>query len=139
MKKLLRKRIHPLLGYAFLASAGILSLNTTASFLPDSASDAPPIVYAAFTHPRKSVPPDFPTLKAAAVRFSEGLKAVKEQADAAAKEGRMPPPELYDAIGQGEQLAMMIAQAPDEASLNDADTAGKMVAIAERIKENSAF
>lgn len=139
MRKTLKKRIHPVLGYAFLASAGILSFNGTAALLERPGDAIAPEPPAAAIRIHKAVPPDFPTLQAAAGRFAAEIATVKSQALAAEKEGRHPPAELYDAIGQGEQLMTMITQAPDQESLGDIDAIGQMNDIAERIKENSRF
>ncbi len=139
MRKLLKKRIHPLLGYAFVMSAGILGINRTAVLIDDEPLTPPlPVVETAVAR-QKSVPPDFPTLKEAARLFSAQLAETKTQALSAQSEGRRPPPELFDAIGQGEQLCAMIEASQSGENLNGTDAVGQMLAIAKRISDNSKF
>ncbi len=139
MHALLKKRIHSVLGYAFLFGAGVLSLNQAMLVAkPAELPNAAPMAAQVATAP-VSIPADLPTLKAAAKEFSAELVAIKTSAAALEKQGRMPPPELYDAIGQGEQLVNMINQASTLADISNADVGKQMQAIGKKIRDNSRF
>jgi hypothetical protein len=139
MKALLKKRIHPVLGYAFLFGAGVLSLNQTMIVAQPAEPQSPAPVLAQAALSPVYTPADLPTLKAAAKDFAAELVAIKASANALEKQGRMPPPELYDAIGEGEQLIGIINQAATLKDLDGLDAGKKLQAIGKKISDNSRF
>jgi hypothetical protein len=141
MKTLLKKRIHPVLGYAFLFGAGIISLNQTMATVEPSVQHLVPATTAPQTaiFPSAPEPADLPTLKIAAQEFSAQLATVKNQAGQLEKLGRTPPQELYDAIGQGEQLVAIINQASSLDDLKGMNAGHQMLTIARAISDNSKF
>lgn len=139
MKALLKKRIHPVLGYAFLFGAGILSINQTMVVAkPAELQPTTPVPVQVSLSPVYA-PADLPTLKAAAKEFAVELVAIKTSAALLEKQGRLPPPELYDAIGQGEQLADIINKASTLAEVGSADAGKQMQIIGRKISDNSRF
>jgi hypothetical protein len=139
MKSLFKKRIHPVIGYAFIFGAGIISLNQTMATLDRAVPEPVQAENAPLVAAPVSKPADLPTLKAAAEEFGAQLAIIKDQVRQLEEKGRMPPAELYDAIGEGEQMVGIIKQASSMDDLKNIDPSRQMNAIGRKISENARF
>jgi hypothetical protein len=132
------RHLHPALSYAFLLSAGVISINgalMTGLSLADQAKPAA-IQVSAKTN---SAPPDIGSLKKAAAEFSFQLAEVKKQVTELYAHGHPASPVLIDAIGEGEQLADMIAHAATLEELNGVDAANRLESIGAKIRANTKY
>jgi hypothetical protein len=146
LSSLLKKKLHPFLGYAFLFGLSAVALSSTArlvgpeldNFTPPSAAVAPqpPTI----TPPKPETwPQDLESLKASARQFAAQLAVIKSQVAELEKYGRQPPQALMDAIGEGEQLTAVISRANTLEQIGNFDAAAKLQAIGSEISANSRF
>jgi hypothetical protein len=130
------RHIHPVLSYAFLLSAGALSLNGALTAAEPVAHEPPAAVVSAKP---ASHSPDLASLKSSSAEFSAQLSVIKIQVNELAELGYPPPQELMDAIGEGEQLTAMISQATSAADLDGIDAGTKLRSIGARIRAHSGY
>lgn len=137
----IKKKLHPMMSYAFLIGLGAVAISSTAQTLGTETEVGltPTDQYVAASAKPPAPPQDLASLKASAAEFSEQLSIIKGQIKELESYGRVPPAALMDAIGEGEQLADVIAKAPDLAAIGEGDPAAKLQQIGRRISQNAKF
>jgi hypothetical protein len=137
----LKKKLHPMLSYAFLLGLGAVAISSTAQTVGTEtvAASAPnlPAVRAEASSPAPQR--DLSSLKASAAEFADQLSIIKGQIAELQSYGRVPPAALMDAIGEGEQLADVIAKAQSLTDIGESDPATKLQQIGRRISQNAKF
>ena len=137
---ILKKKLHPLLSYAVLFGIGAIAVSTTGSVVGVRTAEPPTVPVAAAIPAKQPLPAaDLTHLQAAALDFSAQLSVIKSQIAELEKYGRTPSAALLDAIGQGDQLTAVIAQANTLADIGEPDAAAKLQAIGSKIAANSKF
>jgi hypothetical protein len=145
LRTLLKKKLHPLISYAFLVGVGAIAVSGTASIAGTGLTDLVEPGLALQTRPsavlpaHEEWPQDMASLKASAAEFSIQLAAIKSLVAELERLGRAPTDELLEAIGQGEQLVTVIAQANTLAEIGNFNAAMRLVEIGRVISENAKF
>jgi len=142
----LKKKIHPFISYAFLFGVGAVAISGTAAYVGPELDNYQPAPTANVLTtganqnlPKNDWPDDIATLKENSRQFSEQLSIIKNQIDELKKYGRIPPAELMNAIGEGEQLTAIIAKALSYEEIGDFNPAIKLQSIGRRVREYSKF
>ena len=148
LQTIFKKKLHPFVGYAFLIGAGAIGITSASPLVVPKETAAIPIttvgheISVPATTPNvtpNDSPADLASLKTSAAQFADQLKIIKTQIDQLNTLGRTPPAALTDAVGQGEQLAHVIAAAQKMSDIGETDPAGKLQAIGAAIAENAKF
>jgi hypothetical protein len=138
---ILKKRLHPILSYAVLFGVGAVAVSSTGSIVGADTESTVPVAIVAPTPAAAKAPAtaDVAALKTSATEFASQLSIIKSQVAELQKYGRTPSPALTDAIGQGEQLVVIIEQAQTLTDIGDFDAAVKLQSIGAAIAANSKF
>jgi hypothetical protein len=136
--KIFKKKIHPLIGYAFIFGAGAIGLNATAADSPVIAvAEAPQNTVAVNANETAYV--DFSAVKIAAAQINLELAEINKNIDRLKVTGHLPPQELQDALGRAKQLVEIIAKSESAAALGGIDAVAALQQVSRDIAKFSEF